>query len=103
MSRAAGLLALAVMGVLVLAVFNRELDRRLASSQVRPAVVEQLVQQGVNLAATRPPASATPEEARELRTAINESFVAGFRLAMLTAAGLAVGSALVAAVAIRGG
>ncbi|MGH9254060.1 MAG: MFS transporter [Vicinamibacterales bacterium] len=102
-SRAAGLLALAAMGVLVLTVFNRELDRRLAASQVRPAVVEQLVQQGVNLAATRPPASATPEEARELRTAINESFVAGFRWAMLTAAGLAVGSALVAALAIRGG
>jgi hypothetical protein len=102
-SRAAGLLALAVMGVLVLAVFHRELDRRLASSPVRPLVVEQLVQQGLNLAVTSIPPAATPGEAQMLRSAIDESFVAGFRAAMLTAAGLAAASALVAAVTIRRG
>jgi hypothetical protein len=62
------------MGVLVLTVSNRELDRRLASTQVRPAVVEQLVQEGV-----------------------------GLRSAMVTAAGLAAASALVAAVTIKRG
>ena len=102
-SRAAGLLTLAVMGVLVLAVFHRELDRRLASVAVRPLVVEQLVQQGLNLAATSIPPAATPGEARMLRSAIDASFVAGFRAAMLTAAGLAAASALVAAVTIRRG
>jgi EmrB/QacA subfamily drug resistance transporter len=102
-SRAAGLLALAVMGVLVLAVFQRELDRRLASSFVRPAVVEQLVQQPLNLAATRVPPAATAAEAQVLRSAIDASFVAGFRVAMLTAAGLAAASALVAVGTIRRG
>ena len=102
-SRAAGLLALALMGVLVAIVFNRELDRRLELASVRPAVVEQLVQERMNLAAARTPRSATPQEADELRTAIDESFVTAFRLTMLVAAGLAVGSALVAAVTIRGG
>ena len=102
-SRAAGLLGLAVMGIIVLTVAHRELDRRLAASQVRPAVVEQLVQEGVSLAAATLPATATPEEARELNTAIDASFVAGFRFAMLTAAGLAAVSALVAAVTIGRG
>jgi predicted MFS family arabinose efflux permease len=102
-SRAAGLLALAVMGVLVLAVFERELDRRLASSPVRPGVVEQLVQQRLNLAATKVPPAATAEEAQVLRSAIDTAFVAGFRAAMLIAAGLAAASALVAAVTIRTG
>ena len=102
-SRAGGLLGLAVMGVIVLTVAHRELDRRLASSQVRPAVVEQLVQEGVSLAAATLPATATPQEARELNTAIGASFVTGFRSAMLTAAGLAAASALVAAVTIRRG
>ena len=102
-SRAAGLLALALMGVLVATVFNLELDRSLESSDMRPIVVEQLVQERASLAAARVPRSATPEEARRLRTAIDESFVAAFRLTMLIAAGLAAGSALVAAVTIRGG
>ena len=102
-SRAAGLLGLAVMGVLVLTVSNRELDRRLASTQVRPAVVEQLVQVGVGLGAAMIPSTATPREASELNAAIDASFVAGFRSAMVTAAGLAAASALVAAVTIKRG
>jgi EmrB/QacA subfamily drug resistance transporter len=102
-SRAAGLLGLAVMGVLVLTVSNRELGRRLASTQVRPAVVEQLMQIGVGLAAATIPATATPQEARELNAAVDDSFVAGFRSAMVTAAGLAATSALVAAVTIKRG
>jgi EmrB/QacA subfamily drug resistance transporter len=102
-SRAAGLLGIAAMGVLVLTVSNRELGRRLAFTQVRPAVVEQLVQEGVGLAAATLPATATPSEARELNMAIEASLVAGFRAAMVTAAGLAAASALVAAVTIRRG
>ena len=101
-SRAAGVLALALMGVFVTTVFNRELDRRLEAAEVRPAVVEQLVQERKSLAAARTPRSAAPGEARELRMAIDGSFVAAFRLTMLVAAGLAAGSALVAAVTIRG-
>jgi len=101
-SRAAGVLALALMGVFVATVFNRELDRRLEAAEVRPAVVEQLVQERKSLAAARTPRSATPGEARELRMAIDGSFIAAFRLTMLVAAGLAAGSALVAAVTIRG-
>jgi hypothetical protein len=57
----------------------------------------------VGLAATTIPVTATPREARELGAAIDASFVAGFRSAMVTAAGLAAASALVAAVTIKRG
>ena len=99
-SRAAGLLALAAMGVIVLAVFNRELDSRLAAGNLRPLVVEQLAAQRIKLAAAQVPSAATPEEARALRSAVDASFVEGFRMAMWMAAGLAAGSAIVAAFTI---
>lgn len=101
-SRAAGLLALAVMGLLVLGAFNRALDSRLDALNLRPAIVEQLAEQRINLAGAEPPANATSQEARDLRKAIDESFVAGFRLAMLAGAGLALASALVAWLMIEG-
>ncbi|MGH9162116.1 MAG: MFS transporter [Vicinamibacteraceae bacterium] len=95
-SRAAGLLALAVMGLLVVGTFNSALDERLAALNVAPHVVEQLAEQRINLAAAEPPASASPAMARALRKAIDESFVVGFRAAMWSGAVLAAASALVA-------
>ncbi len=100
-SRAAGLIALAVMGLLVLGAFNRSLDQRLAASGVRPIVVERLAGERINLAAATVPAVATPGEARAVRRAIDEAFVAGFRLAMWIGAALAAASALVAWLTIR--
>jgi EmrB/QacA subfamily drug resistance transporter len=101
-SRAAGLVALAVMGVVVLASFNTVLDRRLAMLEVRAEIVAQLEPERLNLAAAAPPADATPEEAALVRDAIRDSFVAGFRLIMLVAAGMAAASALVAWQTIEG-
>lgn len=95
-SRAAGLIALAAVGVLVLRAFDVALDRRLTELDVRPEIVEQFAHERINLAAAEPPASATSEEARDLRGAVAEAFVAGFRLAMLVGAGLAAGGALIA-------
>ncbi len=101
-SRAAGLVALAVMGVLVLATFNDALDRRLAMVDIRPEIVAQLEGERLNLAAATPPPDATPEEAGLVRAAIRDSFVAGFRLIMLVAAGMAAASAFVAWQTIEG-
>ena len=99
-SRASGLLALAAMGVIVLAVFNRELDSRLAAGSLSPLVMEQLEAERIKLAAAEVPAAATPEEARVLQSALDASFIEGFRMAMWMAAGLAAGSAMVAALTI---
>jgi hypothetical protein len=95
-SRVAGLVVLAVMGLLVVAVFNQRLDTRLAELRMRASVVARFAEERTHLAAAIPPPNATVQEAQALEAAIDDAFIAGFRLAMLSAAGLAVASAIVA-------
>ncbi len=102
-ARAAGLLAVALFGMLVSAAFARGLDSRMdampsLSLETRAAIEAQLP----DLAAAQPPSSADPEMAAAITTAIDESFVSGFRLAMLGGSALALASAFVAWTKIEG-
>ncbi|HET9928996.1 MAG TPA: hypothetical protein VFQ09_09305, partial [Rubrobacter sp.] len=56
----------------------------------------------VNLGGAQAPAQVSEGTAVEIERAIQESFLAGFRVAMFIAAGLAVASAVAAAVIIEG-
>jgi EmrB/QacA subfamily drug resistance transporter len=101
-SRTAGLLAIAVLGIVMYAVFNSTLDTRIAPLDLPAAAQQQLATERTRLAGAEPPAS-LPEDTRvALEQAINESFVAGFRSIMLVAAGLAFASAASAALLIEG-
>jgi EmrB/QacA subfamily drug resistance transporter len=89
-SRAAGLLAVAIFGAVVSLRFGSSLSRRLAELRV-PSEVRQLLasEQSKLAGATLPPS--LPHELRTmLRTAIDLSFVEAFQLVMLLAAALAV-------------
>jgi len=99
-SRVAGLLAIALMSIMVVAVFSRELDRRLLASHVRPPIAAALRAERLKLGAAEAPADATPAERAIIRRAVAESFVAGFRATAWVAAGLAVASAVTAALLI---
>lgn len=101
-SRTAGLLAVAVMGILVLSSFNYSLDRRLATLEIVPEVQQMLDEQRIKLAGAELPAGLGRELSTALEQAIGESFVASFRLVMLIAAGLALASALTAFLTIEG-
>jgi EmrB/QacA subfamily drug resistance transporter len=101
-SRTAGLLAVAVLGIVMLHTFNSQLDRRLASLGIPPEVKQTLDEQRSRLAAAEVPASVDATAARELKRAIDESFVAGFRRVMAVAAVLALLSALSAWLLIAG-
>jgi len=86
-SRTAGLLAVAVFGVLLTGVFESTLDRELGRLEVTPAVRAQIWAQRSKLAAA--------ETGDPLgRQAIGDAFVAGYRVVSWVAAALALASSL---------
>ncbi len=101
-SRTASLLAVAVMGVFVFAAFSATLDSRLAQLDLSPSERSAMESEKADLGAAEPPASTDGRTASEIDAAVNESFLSGFRLAMYVAAGLALLSALSAALIIEG-
>jgi hypothetical protein len=101
-ARAAGLLAIAVLGIVMLHVFNRALDRHLSTLQVPAAVRHSLEDQRIKLAAPALPDQIPPELREVLRQVINESFVDGFRCLMLVGAALALASGIISWLLING-
>jgi hypothetical protein len=92
-SRTAGLLAIAVLGVVMLQVFSHELKQRLAainlSNQARTAIYEQRIKLGgIDVDG----AVLTTPDQEAIKQAIKESFVSGFRTIMLIAAAMALAS-----------
>lgn len=101
-SRIAGLLSIALLGIVVLYTFNYRLDQRLARLSLPPDAQQLLEQQRIKLAGMEIPPSLSEEVGTALKQAIAESFVDSFRLVMLIAVGLALLSALVAFRMIKG-
>jgi MFS family permease len=91
-SRVAGLLAIAVFGVVLSTVFGRELDRHL--SELPPEVRQAVEHQRAKLA------GAEIQDQRG-RRAIDESFLAGYRRVLWGAAALTVASAMSAATLVE--
>jgi hypothetical protein len=102
-SRTAGLLAVALMSVLVLHVFNRELDRQLVAMGVGRDVAAALDAERVKLAGAEAPPSVPPSDGIAVRRAVSLAFASGFRCMAMVAAGLALVSALTAAAMIDAG
>jgi EmrB/QacA subfamily drug resistance transporter len=92
-SRVAGLLAVAVFGALLSGVFQKALDRQLASLDVPPVARAQIQTQRTKLAA------AQTSDARG-RQAIEQAFVEGYRTVSWVSVGLALASSLSAALLI---
>jgi EmrB/QacA subfamily drug resistance transporter len=90
-ARTAGLIAIAVFGVIVTTVFNRELSSRLdAIPTLSPATRQAVDAQRLDLAAARPPEGTSPETAVAIAEAIDAAFVTGFRVAMVIGAAMAL-------------
>jgi len=93
-SRVAGLLAIAVLGIVMLWEFNYTLDMKL--SGLPSSIRQSLDQQRAKLAGADLPQNIPPAVRAELRDAIDRSFVAGFRAVMFAGALLAAGGAICA-------
>jgi EmrB/QacA subfamily drug resistance transporter len=96
-ARVAGLLAVALLGVFVYGVFSMSLDARLDSMELSGDVRREMEAAKTHLGAAEAPKGVEAGTEAHIERAIDESFVAGFRAVMLVSAGLALASALVAA------
>src|SRR5215210_3958315 len=101
-SRTASLLAIAVMGFFVFAVFSGALDSRLANLDLPKETQTAMAEQKSSLGGARPPESVDGETAASIERAVDESFIIAFRVAMYIAAGLALASAVASALIIEG-
>jgi len=101
-SRTASLLAIAVMGFFVFAVFSGALDSRLANLDLPEETQTAMEEQKSSLGGARPPESVDGVTAASIERAVDESFITAFRVAMYIAAGLALASAVASALIIEG-
>jgi EmrB/QacA subfamily drug resistance transporter len=93
-SRVAGMLAVAIVGTVAAGVFGTALDRRAAALHVEPETRLALAAEAPKLAEATVPDTVPEAERAALERALKASFVDAFRVVMLVAAGLALGSAL---------
>lgn len=92
-SRVCALLTIALPGIVLAQVFNRDLDEHLKRTPLWPAVLQSIQAQRDKLAAIEFPENADPADNAVMRQAIGESFVSGYRWVIIISALLAVASA----------
>jgi hypothetical protein len=92
-ARAARLLAIAIQGLVVLAVFSSSFDRYLARLSLPSEARNMLIAQQSKLVCIALPAGLSQVAHAAIQQAISESFVTGFRVVKLIAARLALASA----------
>lgn len=95
-SRMSGLLAIAVLSIFVLGTFQANLDRQLAHLDLSDTAARQINSERNKLAGIVIPDTVDPQERVVLQQAINNAFIAGYRVAMLICAGLAFLGSVVA-------
>ncbi|MDZ7799677.1 MAG: DHA2 family efflux MFS transporter permease subunit [Trueperaceae bacterium] len=95
-SRVAGLLAIGVFGVVMVAVFSARLETGLGALPLSEVQRAQVWADRTDLGALAPPESLSEEARRQLVALVDEAFLAGFRVVMWAMAGLGVAGAWVA-------
>src|SRR5215204_4773793 len=99
-ARVAAPLAVAVLGVFVYGAFSANLDARLDGMNLPGEVRTELEAAKADLGAAEAPEGVEAGTAAHFERAVEESFVAGFRTVMLVCVGLALASALAAALLV---
>jgi len=95
-ARVAGVLAIAVLGIVMVNAFGSRLNSDLAHFSLPLNTVHDIQADETKLAGLQLPASLNAGTRAEIRESVGEAFLFGFRLIMLICAGLAVASAAVA-------
>jgi MFS family permease len=94
-ARVAGVLAIAILGLLLVNTFKCGLTHSLAGLNLAPGISRDLQRNAIRLAGLNPPGKLDARTSAAIRGAITTSFEFGFRVIMLTCASLAVISSAV--------
>ena len=100
-SRTAGLLAIAVLGLVMFHAFNTCLDQRLDQTSASPELRQALDNQRAKLAAIELPANVDEQTRTAISQTINQCFLTGYRRVMFWGAALAFCSSIMAGLVIR--
>jgi EmrB/QacA subfamily drug resistance transporter len=95
-ARVAGVLAIAVLGIVMVNAFSSHLNHSLAHLLLPPGLLEAIQSGEIKLAGLPVPGDLSPATTAVIKESIAEAFVFGFRIVMLICAGLAVASSVVA-------
>lgn len=97
-ARVAGVLAIAILGIVMVKVFSARLNFSLDHLSLPPSVLQELHAGETKLAALPVPADVDPasQAAITLKQSIAKAFICGFRIVMLICAGLSLASSAVA-------
>ena len=95
-ARLAGVLAIAVFGVVLVSAFAHSLRKSIDGLGLHPSVVQALESKMSSLGNLEAPSGTDPQTASAIRTAVAKAFVFGFRTVMLLCTGLALGSSAIA-------
>jgi predicted MFS family arabinose efflux permease len=95
-ARVAGVLAIAVIGIVMVSAFRARLDRTLDHLSLPSGTLEELRSHESSLAGLQAPANLDPKTKDEIDNLVRQAFVFGFRIVMLICTGLALASTAVA-------
>ena len=95
-ARVAGVLAIAVLGMVMVKAFGLRLDNGLAHLSLPPGILAELHAGEIQLAGLQVPAGLDPGMKTAIKESIGGAFVFGFRIVMLICAGLSLASAAIA-------
>jgi EmrB/QacA subfamily drug resistance transporter len=101
-ARVAGVLAIAILGIVMVKLFSSSLDRSLGAGQIAPGIFDYIRSNEIKLAGMDVPSALDADTAALVRASISHAFVFGFRTIMLICAGLSVASSATAALMIPG-
>jgi len=91
-ARIAGLLAIAILGMVMVGAFRDHMNQSLTQLNMPFDVIQSVQSSATRLAAIAVPAGIDSSAAAEVRVSIDRAFVFGFRLIMLICAGLSAAS-----------
>ena len=95
-ARVAGVLAIAVLGMVMIHAFASRLNNTLIRLPLPTGILQQVQAQEIKLAGLPVPAGLEPDTRAAIQQSIHEAFVFGFRAIMLICAALSLASATVA-------